>query len=225
MQGQTKAAVASPSGALHIVKQLGLIGLYKGATACLARDVPFSAIYFPAYWHLKKDVFHEGRNGKKLGYGEALAAAAIAGMPAAFLTTPADVIKTRLQSEARKGETHYKGVSDAFRKICEWPCERRCAPSESGALTHGLITLAVAEEGPRALYKGGPARVLRSSPQFGVTMVAYEQFKKVAPFPEPDMVRDAIIPTSEAVHRTRARNALRGKPSESAHVTGNRCGS
>ena len=38
-------------------------------------------------------------------------------MPAAYLTTPADVIKTRLQSEARKGESTYKGVVDAFRKI------------------------------------------------------------------------------------------------------------
>lgn len=42
-------------------------------------------------------------------------------------------------------------------------------------------------------------------------MVAYEQFKKLAPFPEPDTIRDAIVPTSEVVHRTRARNALRGK--------------
>lgn len=67
--------------------------------------------------HLKKDIFHDGRDGKVLSYGEALAAAAIAGMPAAYLTTPADVIKTRLQTEARKGESTYKGVTDAFRKI------------------------------------------------------------------------------------------------------------
>jgi hypothetical protein len=35
------------------------------------------------------------------------------------------------------------------------------------------------EEGFAALFKGGPARVLRSSPQFGFTLLAYEELKKV----------------------------------------------
>ena len=35
------------------------------------------------------------------------------------------------------------------------------------------------EEGFKALFKGGPARVLRSSPQFGFTLVAYEYLHKV----------------------------------------------
>jgi hypothetical protein len=64
-------------------------------------------------------------------------------MPAAYLTTPAgatffessfykweqglnntihrgmtDVVKTRLQVEARKGQTTYKGLTDAFVRIC-----------------------------------------------------------------------------------------------------------
>lgn len=77
-------------------------------------------------------------------------------MPAAYLTTPADVIKTRLQSEAKKGYTTYTGNIDAFKKIA-------------------------AEEGPRALFKGGLARVLRSSPQFGVTLVAYETLQSSFP--------------------------------------------
>ena len=41
-------------------------------------------------------------------------------MPAAYLTTPADVIKTRLQTEARKGQTNYKGLTDAAVKICAY---------------------------------------------------------------------------------------------------------
>jgi solute carrier family 25 aspartate/glutamate transporter 12/13 len=114
--------------ALHIVRQLGLFGLYKGVGACLLRDIPFSAIYFPVYSHLKKDVFNEGKNGKKLEISELLISGALAGIPAAYLVTPADVIKTRLQVAARKGEQTYSGMRDAFVKILR-------------------------EEGPMAFYK------------------------------------------------------------------------
>lgn len=49
MQGENaKISGAARQSAAQIVKSLGLLGLYKGAIACLARDVPFSAIYFPA---------------------------------------------------------------------------------------------------------------------------------------------------------------------------------
>lgn len=181
-----KTEGVAPRGAIHIVRQLGLLGLYKGAGACLLRDIPFSAIYFPAYAHLKRDVFREGINGKKLGFWETLGAAGIAGMPAAYLATPADVVKTRLQVEARKGETHYKGLVDAFVKIYK-------------------------EEGFRALFKGGPARVLRSSPQFAFTLVAYEKLHTIFPYPWAEAPRSLEKPLSSAedLSRVRARNALK----------------
>lgn len=186
MQGEmARVAGSDPIGAMHIIRQLGLVGLYKGAAACLCRDIPFSAIYFTVYSHLKKDTFGEGFDGKKLGFVETLSAAAIAGMPAAYLTTPADVVKTRLQSEARKGETHYKGLMHCFKTILK-------------------------EEGPAALFKGGPARILRSSPQFGVTLVSYEFLQKLIPFPfghhthvESTVVSEVELP------RIRARNAMK----------------
>lgn len=96
------------------VKELGIFGLYKGARACLLRDVPFSAVYFPAYAHTKAKLADES------GYNHPLTlllAGAIAGVPAASLVTPADVIKTRLQVVARAGQTTYTGVLDAARKI------------------------------------------------------------------------------------------------------------
>ncbi len=52
------------------MRQLGLLGLYKGVGACLLRDIPFSGIYFPTYSHLKKDLFNEGVDGKKLSIPE-----------------------------------------------------------------------------------------------------------------------------------------------------------
>lgn len=32
---------APRKGAMHVVRSLGLLGLYNGASACLARDIPF----------------------------------------------------------------------------------------------------------------------------------------------------------------------------------------
>lgn len=142
---------------MWIVRNLGLVGLYKGASACLLRDVPFSAIYFPTYNHLKRDFFGESQT-KKLGVLQLLAAGAAAGMPAAYLTTPCDVIKTRLQVEARKGDTTYTSL-------------RHCAAT------------IWKEEGFKAFFKGGPARILRSSPQFGFTLAAYEVLQKLLPLP------------------------------------------
>ena len=88
--------------------------------------MPFSAIYFPAYAHTKALFADEDGYNHPLTL---LAAGAIAGIPAASLVTPADVIKTRLQVVARTGQTTYTGVIDAARKI-------------------------MAEEGFRAFWKG-----------------------------------------------------------------------
>ncbi|XP_026768962.3 electrogenic aspartate/glutamate antiporter SLC25A12, mitochondrial isoform X2 [Pangasianodon hypophthalmus] len=136
--------------ALTVMRDLGFFGLYKGAKACFLRDIPFSAIYFPVYAHTKTELAdEEGR----LGAAQLLLAGAIAGIPAASLVTPADVIKTRLQVAARAGQTTYSGVIDCFRKILR-------------------------EEGFRAFWKGAGARVCRSSPQFGVTLVTYELLQR-----------------------------------------------
>lgn len=47
----------------------------------------------------------------------------------------ADVVKTRLQVEARKGETNYKGLTDAFVKICECRIPSGSVPSGRGRAT------------------------------------------------------------------------------------------
>jgi len=133
-----------------VVKELGFFGLYKGSRACFMRDIPFSMIYFPAYAHLKPAFADENGYNSPLSL---LTAGAIAGMPAASLVTPADVIKTRLQVVARAGQTSYSGVTDAVKKI-------------------------YAEEGFAAFWKGAVARMCRSSPQFGVTLVTYELLQR-----------------------------------------------
>merc|ERR1712018_307890 len=151
LQVAGEIATAKKPSAIQVVKELGFFGLYKGSRACLLRDGPFSAIYFPAYAHLKPKFADDNGYNSPLSL---LIAGTIAGMPAASLVTPADVIKTRLQVVAREGQTSYNGLLDAARKI-------------------------YAEEGFRAFWKGAGARMCRSSPQFGVTLVTYELLQRL----------------------------------------------
>ncbi|XP_039267502.1 electrogenic aspartate/glutamate antiporter SLC25A12, mitochondrial-like [Styela clava] len=137
--------------AFSVMKELGLTGLYKGSRACLLRDIPFSAIYFTAYAHMKSSFASEDGH---VSPGKLLLAGTIAGAPAASLTTPADVVKTRLQVKVREGEVPYKSMIDCFKRVYK-------------------------EEGFMAFWKGAPARVFRSSPQFGVTLLTYELLQRV----------------------------------------------
>lgn len=151
LQVAGEIATGPKTRALDVIRDLGLKGLYRGSKACFLRDIPFSAIYFPVYAHFKSTLADEnGRNGP----GSLLAAAMIAGVPAAYLVTPADVIKTRLQVQARAGQSTYTGVIDAYKKIMN-------------------------EEGFTAFWKGGPARVFRSAPQFGFTLLTYEVLQRL----------------------------------------------
>lgn len=113
--------------------------LYTGSSACFLRDIPFSGIYFPTYWYLK--------DKKKLN---PFIAGTIAGAPAALLCTPADVVKTRMQTirKFNQGE-----------KIKIIP----------------TVTQIYNNEGWVAFWKGSGWRVARSSPQFGVTLLVFEK--------------------------------------------------
>ena len=143
---QVRLEGATPKGAVTIVKELGFFGLYKGASACLLRDVPFSAIYFPAYASAKEWCTGDKDRASPL---DLLTAGAMAGAPAASLTTPADVIKTRMQVTGSGGKKPYNTIPEAAVDIMK-------------------------NEGPTAFFKGAAARVFRSSPQFAVTLMCYE---------------------------------------------------
>lgn len=83
-------------------------------------------IYFPTYSHMKKTLSDENGHNSP---GSLFLAGFVAGVPAAALCTPADVIKTRIKVKEKAGQTQYKGVIDAMFKINK-------------------------EEGPKAFWKG-----------------------------------------------------------------------
>jgi len=88
MQSQ-KMAIHQVRDALRItIKMQGVLGLWRGYSATLLRDVPFSAIYWPCYEFLRPQQYN---------FFETFLAGASAGSVASAATLPMDVIKTRIQ--------------------------------------------------------------------------------------------------------------------------------
>ncbi|CAI5983563.1 unnamed protein product [Closterium sp. NIES-65] len=145
--GASGAVVAEPQQqkgktSWQVVQELGIRGLYSGSSVTLARDVPSTALFFACYAALKQvmpdQTFIDG---------------CLAAVPAAYLVTPMDVVKTRMQMEPEEGKETYPNA---------WVCVKEI----------------VEEEGLGALFKGGIARVLRMSPQFGITLMLYDMLSQ-----------------------------------------------
>ena len=83
--------------ALRIAHKSG--GLWKGVVPCIMRDAPFSAIYFPTYAKVLEITDNSFLSG------------GVAGGIAAFTVTPADVIKTRMQT------TNHSTLISAFNSV------------------------------------------------------------------------------------------------------------
>jgi len=127
----------------QIVKELGLAGLYTGATATLARDIPFSIVFFASYGELK-DRWATNDDGT-VDFNKVLASGMMAGAGSAVLSTPIDVVKTRLQVEGAK---HTSAIAQ-FKDI---------AKNEGGA----------------AFFKGAIPRASIIGPLFAVALYSYE---------------------------------------------------
>lgn len=100
---------------LKLLKQHGIVGLYKGTSATMLRDVSFSVIYFPLFATL-----NDMGPRKSDGSGEAVfwcsfLSGCAAGSMAALFVNPFDVVKTRLQALTKaEGERTYTGITNAF---------------------------------------------------------------------------------------------------------------
>ncbi|CAB4281116.1 unnamed protein product [Prunus armeniaca] len=136
-----------------ILKEQGLKGLYAGYWSTLARDVPFAGLMVVFYEGLKdlteygKQNYIRDPNFRINSSVEGLILGGLAGGFSAYLTTPLDVVKTRLQIQ---GSTlRYNGWLDAIRSI--WMVE-----------------------GARGMFRGSIPRITWYIPASALTFMAVE---------------------------------------------------
>ncbi|KAF8174255.1 mitochondrial carrier domain-containing protein [Pholiota molesta] len=151
MQTSTYGALgaSSFSSARLVLANDGLRGFYRGFGITVMREIPFTSLQFPLYELLKSRL--SDKVGRKPLYAhEAAICGSIAGGFAAALTTPLDVLKTRVMLDTRDSS-------------------KEKLPS----LFNRLRTI-YAVEGTRALFAGVVPRTLWISAGGAVFLGVYE---------------------------------------------------
>lgn len=138
--------------ALRLVyRENGLRGLYSGTLAACA-VAPGVMVQMPMYEYIKRGGIgnsEEEPSAARIGVASAASSAVVS-----LISFPAEVVRLRLQAQGMKGETSpsytkYNGVVDAFRTILK-------------------------QEGPRALYRGLSASLVRTVPNSAIALLTYE---------------------------------------------------
>jgi len=136
-----------------IVQAEGPQGLWKGFGAGLLTYGPFVGTYFVCYEQFKvlSKKWTGAKSEKELAFPYFLASGAAGGAIGAAVTCPLDVVKTRMQIEA-KSNLKYATIRSAYHHM-------------------------VKEEGYSSLWKGFSARISWIAPSCALTLAFYEQFK------------------------------------------------
>ena len=152
MQACTAAEPRYPSaiaGFRHIhAAEGGLRALYRGLGPTVQRGALLTATQIPSYDHSKHTILNAGllKEGGLLHFSCSM----FAGFCTAVVTSPIDVIKTRMMTDSQ-----IRSVPSALKSI-------------------------VATEGARGLYKGFIPNFLRIGPHTMCTLMIFEQLREIA---------------------------------------------
>lgn len=173
------AAGRKPTSMLRMVKNLGLPGLYKGSAATLFRDVPFSMVFFSMNASLRTALTDDKGF---LPMSRVFFAGIFSGSTAAALSTPMDVIKTRLQASAGQSPrpAGLKDVATSSTTVSSMSgvTARRMSTTSTPSPSYTNIAQCArhiyATQGIGGFFAGVVPRVLIISPLFGITLFFYD---------------------------------------------------
>ncbi|XP_035214482.1 solute carrier family 25 member 40-like isoform X3 [Stegodyphus dumicola] len=131
---------------VQLVKQRGLISLWHGWVPTLLRDVPFSAIYWSIYEHLKL-------LKPEPSFTHSFVFGALSGTVAAAFTTPFDVIKTHRQAQLGEAALLHKAVKTS---------------------TFSLIMTLYRQGKTKSLLAGLLPRIMKVAPSCAIMISSYE---------------------------------------------------
>jgi len=135
----------------RIVREEGVLTLWRGATPTIARAIVVNAAQLGTYSQAKESAKHALNMSE--GIPLHFTAAMISGLVTTIASMPVDIVKTRLQNQKIvNGIPEYKGVVDVFGKI-------------------------IKHEGFFSLWKGFLPYYFRLGPHTVITFILVEQLK------------------------------------------------
>ncbi|EGC29587.1 hypothetical protein DICPUDRAFT_158807 [Dictyostelium purpureum] len=147
-----------------IIKNVGVKGLWRGYIPTIVRDVPFSSLYWGGYEVLKLKFMRFQDPSYKVGGNSPFiinfASGAISGAFAAALTTPIDVIKTRIQMSVQQSSNHSNVNTKELRSV------------------RYHFKQIIKEEGFIGLTKGLVPRVAKVGPACAIMISTFEWIKQ-----------------------------------------------
>lgn len=181
-----------------IIRTEGASALYYGYKATLWRDLPFSALQF-AFYEEERGLAKRYIGGNNIGLPLEILTAATAGGMAGVLTTPLDVVKTRIQTQQNDIPSHSSSKpqpanvppgkhSSGPRPSKPHPSQNRPISTSSPSTTlrtHGAATLDTSSvitglriilktEGIWGWFRGVGPRAVWTSVQSGTMLVLYQ---------------------------------------------------
>jgi len=143
---------SSWASAKQVLKTDGFAGFYRGFFTTIIREIPFTSIQFPLYEFLKHRLSRALR-GRQLYAYEAAMCGSAAGAVAAAVTTPLDVLKTRVMLDLRNPSieklpsllTRFKNIyaSEGIKALFAGVVPRTLWISAGGAVFLGVYEQAV----------------------------------------------------------------------------------
>jgi len=161
------------------------LALWRGYTALAGRNLPFTALQFPMFEHFKRMLRDwRDRTGKRTGTllesGCITAASAgTAGSIAAVVTTPIDVVKTRIMLAAADGTAKEPGpnMSDTVQKIKDGKVKDAMGHVTKSKGRQSSMMIAreiIADKGWVGLFRGGALRAVWTMIGSGLYLGVYE---------------------------------------------------
>lgn len=189
-----------------MVRTEGVSLLFRGVWPTLLRDVPFSAVYW-LFIERMRDIWRSHRKHDTVApstleqAGQALINGSVSGMIAAAVTTPLDVLKTRIQVMAPEliqaastsaAESSSVSVQVGESAVCDHAGalvyeKPVVGPATSGtgntaAKPQSIVAMArtvVETEGVSGLWRGNTARMLKVAPACDIMIASYEIGKRL----------------------------------------------